>query len=195
MNKDTKLTADDIKQLIVEESGFVDVPNIYIFGVNINLDSLKLTILSIFIWFFIWYFFGLFKLNKYSIIFFILLIIFEIFNLFSDPINLETNVNIYTFTNHRQHQRMQSILAILVLTFIFLYPLKINTEYKYKIYIIYIIIIFLLFISLIKYDTKNISRNITNITLFTEKMYNQSVILMIYIFYLIFIGISNETPK
>jgi hypothetical protein len=41
MNRDKKLTVDDIKKLIKEESGIGDIPNINIFGINVNLDTLK----------------------------------------------------------------------------------------------------------------------------------------------------------
>ena len=189
MNKDNKLTQDDIKKLINVENNVIIFPSIKLFGININLDYLKLSILSIIIWIIIWYFFGLFKLNKYSIIFFILLIIFNIFNIFNTPINIEKNFEVTTFINQGQIQRCLFILGVILLTFIFLSKIKIDNEYIYNIYKIYIIIIILLFFSLFKYELKNTSKNFTTIS---ENMYNQSLILLVYTFYLIFIGISNK---
>lgn len=196
MNQDKKLTVDDIKKLIKEESGIGDIPNINIFGINVNLDTLKTSLCFSILWIFIWYFFGLFKLNKYSIVFFILLFIIQIFNIFNDPINLETHVDVLTFKEIRQRQKIHTILSITIITFIFLSVLKMNTEYKYQIYKIYIIVIILLIILSNKYDFKNTSRYVQIINTLNENIYNQSIILFTYILYLSFIGISsNDTSK
>jgi len=190
-----KLSAKDVNKLINKEVINIDIPSIHLFGKNVSLDSIKITILSIILWTVIFYFFGLFKINKYSIIFFIIYILIELFNLFNDPIKIHTNVELTTFINQGQLERTQTLFAILILLIIFLFNFKSDNEYKGQIYKIYLIILFLLFLSFFRYDMKSIFRNVKNVTQFSNQTYNQSIILFIYVLYLIFIVISKETPK
>jgi hypothetical protein len=190
-----KLSAKDVNKLINKEVINIDIPSIHLFGKNVSLDSIKITILSIILWTVIFYFFGLFKINKYSIIFFIIYILIELFNLFNDPIKIHTNVELTTFINQGQLERTQTLFAILILLIIFLFNFKSDNEYKGQIYKIYLIILFLLFLSFFRYDMKSIFRNVKNVTQFSNQTYNQCIILFIYVLYLIFIVISKETPK
>ena len=136
-----------------------------------------------------YFFFGLFKIDKYSIIFFCIFIIIQIFNVFNSSSNTETDFIEATYEIQNQIGKIQTVLGVIILIFIF--NIKLDDKYKNTIHKLYILILFLLCLSLIKYNTKNKSRNVRNIRIFTQKLYNQGLILFMLVLYLFFLGIPK----
>jgi uncharacterized membrane protein YqjE len=185
------LTADEINFMLQDESKYKSIPTIKLFGISVGLESLIITIISIIVWIIIWKIFGLFKLGKFTIILFILYIIIAFFNIFNSSTDTEISVENAVYELQNQISRIEGALGSIVLVFVFLYNMKLDEAHRLFAYKLLIIIISMLILSIVTLDPKNDTRNIRNIRLFIQKLYNQAVILFILCLLVIYFGITK----
>ena len=134
--------------------------------------------------------------NKYyvksNIHFIVLLYIFvSIFNIFNSSTDTEISVENAEYELQNQITRIEGALGVIVLVFVFLFNIKLDESHRLIAYKLLTIIISMLILSIIALDPKNETRNIRNIRIYTEKLYNQSVILFILCLLVIYFGITK----
>ena len=196
MNKTDKtdnniLSEDQINSMLEDANKYKNIPTIKIFGIKVGLESFILSIISIVIWIVIWKVFNLFAIGKFSIILFLLYIFVAIFNIFNSSTDTEISVENAAYELQNQITRIEGALGVIVLVFVFLFNIKLDETHRLIAYKLLTIIISMLILSIIALDPKNETRNIRNIRIYTEKLYNQSVILFILCLLVIYFGITK----
>jgi hypothetical protein len=88
-----------------------------------------------------------------------------------------------------QISRIEGTLGVIMLVFVFLYNIKLDENDRLLAYKLLTIIICMLIISLLSLDPKNDTRNIRNIRIYMQKLYNQSATLFILCLIVIYFGI------
>lgn len=149
-------------------------------------------IIIVIVWIFLWVFFGLFKFDKYSFIFFfgyIFVLMIDIFNEYKKIRDDGESVYFATFEYDQNLSKIMGVFGIIILVYILLGNMKLkNSEDIKKLLIISIIIIS---IPILVINLKNQSINLNDIEFTLNKIYNQSLFLFLFALYLIFVRIQK----
>jgi hypothetical protein len=192
--KQESLTASDINNILNQEEliNFKPLPYVEIFGKKVNLDALIISSISIILWICLWKFFNLFEIGTYSLIFFFLYIAILIFNIFNSSIDTERNLELATYEIEKQVTNSETVMGVIIILYVFLYNIQMDSNLRLISYKLLTIIMFLLSFSVLKYALKNDTKNIRIVRIFTEKFYNQSIILFIFSLFVIYSGIIKK---
>lgn len=192
VENDTGLSVDEINNLL-QESKFKEIPTINIFGKKIGTESLIITSVAILLWIIIWKVFDLFALGNFTIMFFIYYIIKAVFNVYNSSTDTEISVEMAVNEHQNQIIRIVGVFGSIIILFAFLYQIKMNNDNnKILCYKVLTISLIMFCVSLGNIDPKNDSRNIRNIRLIIQKIYDEALILFMLTIYLIFLGIKNN---
>lgn len=189
--QDNVLSADQINYMLQDESKYKSIPTVKLFGIVLGLESFIISIIAIVVWIAIWKIFDLFKIGKFSIYLFLLYIFIVIFNIFNSSTDTEINVENAVYELQNQISRIEGALGVIILVFVFLFNLKMDETNRLIAYKLLTIIICMLILSIVALDPKNETRNIRNIRLYTQKLYNQAVVLFILCLIVIYLGITK----
>ena len=191
MDSKNKVLNESEINYMLQQNNYKNIPIIKLFGIKVGLESFIITIISIIVWIFIWKIFNLFKIGKFTIFIFLLYIIVSIFNIFNSSTDTEISVENAVYEMLNQISRIQAALGVIILVFVFLFNIKIDETHRLLAYKLLTIIICLLILSMIALDSKNETRNIRNIRLYTQKLFNQAIILFMLCLIIIYNGITK----
>ena len=185
VNNKEKLTTQDIQNLISDSQQYKKLKTVTIFGLELDATSLVISIVAIILWVMIWYFFDIFKIVRYSEIFFtmyIILVIVNAINSATDVADVETE----RLQQATQQNFIQGGIAVFILAFVFLYNINLDDEDKTQIYIVLTICLIISSLSLIIINVKNNSKNIRLVRKVQQLLYNQGLILFLLAIFIIF---------
>jgi len=189
-----KLSASDINDIIKQEEllNFNPLPYIEFFGKKVDLNTLIISCISLIIWIIIWRVFNLFEIGTYSLIFFFIYIAILFFNIFNSSIETEKNLEFATYEIEKHITNVEAAMGVIVILYVFLYNIQLDNNSRIISYKLLTIVMVLCSIAIIKYALKNDTKNVRTIRIFTEKLYNQAIILFILSLFVIYLGIIKK---
>lgn len=194
VNRQDTLSASDINDMLKEEEilRLKPLPYVEFAGKKINLDNLIISCLGLILWIFIWKYFNLFDIGKYSLIFFLLYILIILFNIFNSSVDTERNLELATYEIEKQITNVEAAMGVIILLYVFLYNIQIDSSSRIIVYKLLTIVMVLCSISIIKYALKNDTVNVRNVRIISEKFYNQAIILFTLSLVVIYLGIIKK---
>lgn len=189
-NNEVVLSHDDINNIIQKQNTILEFDTITLFGKKIDKTNLIITTLSIIIIFFIFYFCGLFKI-KYGIFFYFIGLIFTMFNLINTGVYARIDPETEIFNFEKQKNNIEGALGLFVLVFIFIFNINIDNNTKVIVSKLLILCIISSCLSIFIFNSKYKTNSIRNLRLFTQKLFNLSVILFIFSLTLIYHSLST----
>jgi len=194
LKKQESLTASDINNILNQEEliNYKPLPYVEIFGKKVNLDALIISSISIILWICIWKFFNLFEIGTYSLIFFFMYIALIIFNIFNSSIDTERNLELATYEIEKQVTDGEAAMGVIIILYVFLYNIQMDSNLRLISYKLLTLVLVLCSFGIIKYALKNDTKNIRVVRIFSEKFYNQSIILFIFSLFVIYSGIIKK---
>jgi hypothetical protein len=180
-------------EIPVEEEEVVDdslnkLPILNILGINVDVDTFKIFVVSMISWIFIiciLFFTGLWE--KYFIYFILFYYVLAFLNLINNSNNVVSDQAISLLQIQGQDNFVQGSISMFILVFVFLDSIKIpNPKDRFKIYKLLIITLLLSATSLFVYNYKNDTRNIRALRKTKQFLFNQSLVLFCICLYMIF---------
>ena len=172
---------------VVDES-LNKLPILNILGINVDVDTFKIFIISMVSWLFIiciLFFTGLWE--KYFIYFILFYYVLAFLNLINNSNNVVSDQAISLLEIQGQDNFVQGSISMFILVFVFLDSIKIpNVKDRFKIYKLLIITLLLSATSLFVYNYKNDTRNIRILRKTKQFIFNQSLVLFCICLYMIF---------
>jgi hypothetical protein len=177
----------NINVILNQDIPFKKLSYVKIDNLDIAKDNLIISSIFIFIWIFIWFVFRFFDIGSYSIFFFILYILIEIYNIIKSSTTIEINNTFSSLKYNDAISKGETFLCIIVILYIFVFNMDLDGENKKIIYKLLSVILGFSCLLLFKIKFKDNSRNMRNLILIDKKINNQIIILFMMCIYLIFI--------
>jgi hypothetical protein len=83
-------------------------------------------------------------------------------------------------------------MGVIIILYVFLYNIQMDSNLRLISYKLLTLVLVLCSFGIIKYALKNDTKNIRVVRIFSEKFYNQSIILFIFSLFVIYSGIIKK---
>ena len=166
-------------QKLIKEANYTKASTLTFLNMEIDIISMNIIIVSIILWTIIWVTFGLFKINKYGIVVYLLYIFYCIYQIFSSDIMIADTSKSEEFLYEKENF-IQNGLNICMFLFVFLYAVNIDGKIKKNIYLVQTLAIILMIIPCVLISTKNVGNQFRLLRKIKGSFYNKGLFLFLY---------------